>query len=154
MKVALDTNVLAYAEGTNSAVMRDRALDLIQRLPQESIVLPVQTLGELYNVLVRKAKRRPVRARTAVLTWRDAYPVVETSATVMINATDLASDHGLSIWDSVVVAAAAEAECRLLVSEDLQDGFTWRGVTVTNPFGPAVHPLLAALLAPSGKRSV
>ena len=61
MKVALDTNVLAYAEGTNGAAMRDKALELIQRLQPRAIVLPVQTLGELFNVLVRKAKRRPAR---------------------------------------------------------------------------------------------
>ena len=146
MKIALDTNVLAYAEGTNGAAMRNKAVELIRRLPPGAIVLPVQTLGELYNVLVRKARRRPARARAAVLSWRDAYSMVETSATVMAGATDLACDHGLTIWDSVVVAASAEAECRLLLSEDLQDGFTWRGVTVTNPFAPALHPLLAALL--------
>jgi predicted nucleic acid-binding protein len=147
MKIALDTNVLAYAEGTNGAATRDQALELIQRLPQGAIVLPVQTLGELYNVLVQKARRRPARARTAVLSWRDAYPLVETSATVMVNSMDLTSDHGLTIWDSVVLAASAEAGCRLLLSEDLQEGFTWRGVTVTNPFAPALHPLLTALLA-------
>jgi predicted nucleic acid-binding protein len=146
MKVALDTNILAYAEGTNGAAIRDKTLDLIQRLPPGAVVLPVQTLGELFNVLVRKAKRRPARARAAVLSWRDAYPLIETSATVMINATDLASDHGLTIWDSVVLAASAEAECRLLLSEDLQEGFTWRGVTVTNPFASTFHPLLAPLL--------
>jgi predicted nucleic acid-binding protein len=146
MKIALDTNVLAYAEGANGAVMRDRALELIQRFPPAAIVLPVQTLGELFNVLVRKVKRRPARAKAAVLSWRDAYPIVETSATVMVSAMDLASDHGLTIRDSVVLAASAEAECRLLLSEDLQDGFTWRGVTVTNPFAPTLHPLLAALL--------
>jgi len=110
-------------------------------------VLPVQTLGELFNVLIRKAKRRSSRARAAVLSWRDAYPMVETSATVLVNAMDLASGHGLTIWDSVVLAASAEAECRLLLSEDLQEGFTWRGVTVTNPFASTLHPLLAALLA-------
>ncbi|HUI57076.1 MAG TPA: PIN domain-containing protein [Bryobacteraceae bacterium] len=65
MKIALDTNVLAYAEGTNGAAMRDKALELIQRLPPRAIVLPVQTLGELFHVLVRKAKRRPSRARAA-----------------------------------------------------------------------------------------
>src|SRR5271169_241026 len=86
MKVALDTNVLAYAEGTNGAAMRDRALQVIQRLPVGAVVLPVQTLGELFNVLVRKAKRRPARARAAVLSWRDAYPMVETSACVMVDA--------------------------------------------------------------------
>jgi predicted nucleic acid-binding protein len=147
MKIALDTNVLAYAEGTNGAAMRNRALELLHRLPARAIVLPVQTLGELFNVLVRKAKRRPARARAAVLSWRDAYPMVETSPTVMVNAMDLASDHGLTIWDSVVLAASAEAECRLLLSEDLHPGFTWRGVTVTNPFAAKLHPLLAASLA-------
>ena len=136
MRIALDTNVLAYAEGANGAMMRDKALKLIQRLPPGAIVLPVQTLGELFNVLIRKARRRPARAREAVLSWRDAYAVVETSAAVIVNATDLACNHGLTIWDSVVLAAAAEAECRLLLPEDLQEGFTWRGVTVTNPFGP------------------
>ncbi len=102
----------------------------------------------LFNVLVRKARRRPVRAREAVLSWRDAYAVVNTSAAVIVNATDLASDHGLTIWDSVVLAASAEAECRLLLSEDFQEGFTWRGVTVTNPFAATLHPMLAALLMP------
>ncbi len=151
MKAALDTNVLAYAEGANGAVMRDKALELIQRLPAGAVVLPVQTLGELFKVLVRKAKRRPARARAAVLSWRDAYPMVETSAAVMVNALDLACDHGLTIWDSVVLAASADAGCRLLLSADLQEGFTWRGVTVTNPFAPALHPLLAALLTAPGE---
>jgi predicted nucleic acid-binding protein len=148
MRIALDTNVLACAEGVHGALRRDKALKLIERVPPGAIVLPAQTLGELFNVLVRKARRRPARAREAVLSWRDAYAVAETSAAVIVSATDLVSDHGLSIWDSVVLAASAEAECRLLLSEDLQEGFTWRGVTVTNPFAASLHPMLAALLAP------
>jgi predicted nucleic acid-binding protein len=67
--------------------------------------------------------------------------VIESSAGVIVNATDLASDHGLTIWDAVALAAAADAECRLLLSEDLQDGFTWRGVTVTNPLAATLHPM-------------
>jgi predicted nucleic acid-binding protein len=65
----------------------------------------------------------------------------------LISAADLAADHGLSIWDSVIVAASANAGCRLLLSEDLQDGFTWHGVTLVNPFATTRHPLLTALLA-------
>ena len=146
MKVALDTNVLAYAEGTNGEAMKDAALQLIQRAPLGSIVVPVQVLGELFNVLVLKAKRPSSSARGAILSWRDAFPVVDTSSGVMINAADLAADHNFRIWDAVVLAAAAEAGCRLLLSEDLQDGFTWRGVTVTNPFSATEHTLLHALL--------
>ena len=69
MRIALDTNVLAYAEGANGAAMRDQALALIQRLPRGAVIVPVQTLGELFNVLVRKAKWQPALARAAVLTW-------------------------------------------------------------------------------------
>lgn len=147
MKVALDTNVLAYAENTNGLAMRDKALDLVNRLPSDSVILPVQTLGELFNVLVRKAGRRPARAQTAVLSWRDAFQTIETSSNVMVDAMDLAAKHGLSIWDSVVLSAAAEANCRLLLSEDLQEGFTWRGVTVANPFADVLHPLLKLVFA-------
>ncbi|MEX2270840.1 MAG: PIN domain-containing protein [Vicinamibacterales bacterium] len=146
MRVALDTNILAYAEGTNGAEMKKAALELIQHLPAGSIVIPVQALGELFNVLVRKAKRPAAKARMALLSWHDAYGTADTSPSVMVNAADLATDHLLGIWDAVVLSASAESGCRLLLSEDLQEGFTWRGVTVTNPFGAARHALLTALL--------
>src|SRR5262249_22339222 len=55
--VATDTNVLAYAEGTNGAAMKKEALELLERLPRELSLIPVQALAELFNVLVRKARR-------------------------------------------------------------------------------------------------
>jgi predicted nucleic acid-binding protein len=54
MRVALDTNIIAYAEGVNGASMKEAALDLVEKLPEGSTVVPVQTLGELFNVLVRR----------------------------------------------------------------------------------------------------
>jgi predicted nucleic acid-binding protein len=146
LRVALDTNILVYAEGLNGEAKKQAALEVVQKLPQDLLVLPVQTLGELFHVLVRKAGRPAVDARTAILSWRDSFAVVETSAKVMTAATDLSTQHQLSIWDSVILAAAAEAGCRLLLSEDLQDGFTWAGVTVANPFASSRHALLAAML--------
>jgi predicted nucleic acid-binding protein len=146
MRVALDTNILAYAEGVNGASMKEVALELVEKLPEGSTVVPVQSLGELFNVLVRKAGRSPANARAAILSWRDSFPLVETSAEVILGAADLATDHGLGIWDAVILCAAAEAGCRLLLSEDLQEGFTWSGVTVTNPFSPSRHLLLSTLL--------
>jgi predicted nucleic acid-binding protein len=146
MRIALDTNLLAYAEGVNGAQRKQVSLGVVQKLSTEDIVVPVQALGELFHVLVRKAGRTPVRARSAVLSWYDAFAVAETSVAVVLGATDLAAAHRLSIWDSVIVSAAAEAGCRLLITEDLQDGFTWQGVTVANPFAKVLHPLLDSLL--------
>jgi predicted nucleic acid-binding protein len=144
--VALDTNILAYAEGVHGAARKANALDLIQRLPAGAALLPVQTLGELFQLLVRKVNRTPAQARSAILGWRDAFPLIETSETVIVGAAELAATHRFSFWDGVVLASAAEGGCRLLLSEDLQEGFTWNSVTVTNPFGVSSHPLLTGLL--------
>lgn len=146
MRLALDTNVLAYAEGVNGSGKRDVALDLVRRLPQSAVVLPIQVLGELFSVLVRKAGRSKAEAREALLGWSDTFSVAPTSPEVMLAAVDLAADHRFGIWDAVILSAAARSGCRLLLSEDLQDGFTWGGVTVANPFQPQRHPLLEALL--------
>ncbi|HYD66606.1 PIN domain-containing protein [Azospirillum sp.] len=152
MLVCLDTNLLVYAEGVAflpADVHKPPAVrDLLDALPAEDVVVPAQVLGELYRVLVGKARRSPADARSAVLAWRDLYLPVDTTASVMTAAVDLAADHHLSIWDSVVLAVAAEAGCRLVLSEDMQEGFTWRGLTVANPFAAPAHPLLAALLTP------
>jgi len=115
-------------------------------LPQDAGVVPVQVLGELFNVLVRKAGKSRIDARYALLSWRDTFSVVETSSEAMLAAADLAMDHQLGIWDAVILSAAAQGGCRLLLSEDLQEGFTWAGVTAVNPFAAPRHALLHALL--------
>ncbi|MFL4976147.1 MAG: PIN domain-containing protein [Microvirga sp.] len=78
--------------------------------------------------------------------FRNAYTIQPTTPATLDAALDLAVDHRLSIWDAVIFNAAAEAGCRLLLSEDLGEGFTWRGLTVVNPFAASPHPLLARLL--------
>ncbi len=147
MRVALDTNVLAYAEGVNGPSMKTLALDLVNGLPQGSVVLPVQALGELFQVLVRKAGRSRPSARSAILSWRDAFSLLETSPQTMLAAADLAVTHQFGIWEAVILSAAAEADCTLLLSEDMQEGFIWQGVTIANPFARTKHPSLRALLS-------
>jgi predicted nucleic acid-binding protein len=146
VRLALDTNILVYAEGVNGAPMMEKAAELIERLPSDSALLPVQVLGELYQVLVRKTGRTAPEARATILGWRDAFPLIDTSATVMLAAIELATNDQFRIWDAVIVAAAAAADCRLLLSEDLHHGFTWGGTTIVNPFSPQRHQLLDAVL--------
>jgi predicted nucleic acid-binding protein len=138
--------VLVYAEGVNGKARQREALALIARLADQSTLIPVQVLGELFNVLTRKAGLPRDAARAAVLRWGDTFPLIDTSSSVLLLAMDLCADHQLAMWDAVALSAAADASCRLLLSEDLRDGFTWSGVTVANPFAAAPHPLLDAML--------
>lgn len=154
MRVALDTNVLVYAEGVGDAERHDVSLALLTKLDPASVLLPAQTLGELFRVLTGKARRSGAVARAAVLGWADSYDVADSTWTSFQAALDLAADHGLSMWDSLVLAVAAEGQCRILLSEDFQAGFTWRGVTVVNPYATEPSPLLeTALLGAGVKRT-
>lgn len=149
MRVALDTNILAYAEGLGDVPRCGAARLLVEQLPSDSVVLPAQTLGELARVLVGKAKQAPAAVRAAVLGWADSFEVLDSTWPAFATALDLNVDHQVPMWDALVLAVAAENRCRLLLSEDFQNGFTWRGVTVVNPFMAPVSPLLAGLLAQS-----
>ncbi len=146
MRVALDTNVLAYAEGIGDQARFDAALALIGQLPEELVLLPAQTLGELYRVLTGKAGRDHSAAREAILGWADCFDVADSTWTALQSAMDLSTDHDLQIRDALILSVAAENRCRLLLSEDMQSGFTWRGVTVVNPFAAKPHPLLSAAI--------
>jgi predicted nucleic acid-binding protein len=147
MRVALDTNILAYAEGLGDSARCDAARLLIAQLPTDSVVLPAQTLGELARVLSGKAKQSADAVRAAVLGWADSFEVQDSTWPAFAAALDLTVDHHLPMWDALILAVTADSRCRLLLSEDFQHGFTWRGVTVVNPFSDPISPLLVGLLS-------
>lgn len=93
MRVALDTNILANAEGVDAAVRQRLMLQLLRDLPHDRVVIPVRVLGELFSVLTRKARLQQTVARTALLSWRDNFPVPETTPKALLAAADLATDH-------------------------------------------------------------
>jgi len=145
MRVALDTNILAYAEGVGDAARHASAMSLIARLDPTNTVLPAQTLGELFRVLTGKAKRPLPVARDAILSWSDSFTVADSTWSSFQMAFEISATHQLQIWDALILAVAAEGRCRVLFSEDFHDGFSWNGVTVVNPFAQVKSPLLERL---------
>lgn len=146
MRVALDTNVLAYAEGAGEPTRCEIARELIHALPEGAAIVPAQALGELFDVLTRKLLRSCEHARTAVLEWADSFEVADSSWSAFQAALDLCTDHGLPVRDALILSVAAEHQCRVLLSEDVQHGFTWRGVTVANLFAEPRDALLERAL--------
>ncbi len=149
MRVAIDTNILVYAEGfagseadRHKPALARRALAAVSA---GAITIPVQCLGELFRVLVSKKRLDSADARHRVLQYRDIGHTAPTSEIALVRATDLVVDHQLQFWDAVILAASSEQGCRMLLSEDYQDGFTWGGVTVVNPFAPQPNPLFTSI---------
>ena len=150
MRLAFDTNLIAYAEGVErvpaDALKRAIASQITDRIHGETLILARQTLAELYSVLIRKRRLSPPEASARTRLWMARAVLIDTDATVFENALELASDHRLQIFDALILAAAAQGGCDLLLSEDMQDGFSWRGVVVANPFGASPNPRLTRLL--------
>ena len=142
MRIALDTNILAYAEGVGDLARCGRARSLIGELAVDSVLIPAQALGELFRVLTGKARRDASNSRAAILAWADSFVVADSTWVDFQAALDLVADHQLQIWDALIVSVAAGGRCRILLSEDMHSGFTWRGVTVVNPFDDPRNVLL------------
>ncbi|MGH9413514.1 MAG: PIN domain-containing protein, partial [Terriglobales bacterium] len=108
----------------------------------------LQVLGELFNVLTRKAHVPSEEALLRVEHWAATLETAVTDGNALRAGMELAILAKLGIWDAIHLSVAAAAGCEVFLSEDLQHGFRWRGMTVVNPFAHPDHPLLARLLDP------
>lgn len=150
MRIAFDSNLLVYlarverVPGDRSKI--DAVRNLIRALkPDVVAVAPYQAFGEAYHVMSRFGYPRAL-CREIVTDWTTQFEAVASSGGAFLSAIDLATDHKLQFWDALIVNAAADAGCRLLLSEDLQPGFVWRGVTIANPLISPMDPRLTELL--------
>ena len=118
---------------------------LLSLSPTVTPILPFQVVGECYNVMSRFGYPRD-KCRQIVLQWIARFETVASSDTAFVSAIELATDHNLQFWDALIINVAADAGCQILLSEDMQAGFTWRGVTVVNPFAAPLDARFARLL--------
>jgi predicted nucleic acid-binding protein len=152
-RVALDTNILAYLAGVSRDARDDAKIDqtrdLIARLGSGvSLLAPAQTLGELFVVL-RRGEASADEARAVLIEFAQAFGSSASEPKTIVAAADLVVDHKLQFWDALILTAAADAGCTLLLSEDMQDGFVTRGLTVVNPLRDSLNTKLVALLEAS-----
>jgi predicted nucleic acid-binding protein len=135
-RVFVDTNVLVYARDRTDEEKNRQALGWLAALWQERAGrLSWQVLQEYYVTVTRKLDlpRDVGLARgdvASLVTW---HPMSVDLPTIDA-AWRLEDRFGLSWWDALIVAAAQASECTHLLSEDLQDGQVFDGLTVVSPF--------------------
>ncbi|MCZ7560418.1 MAG: PIN domain-containing protein [Burkholderiaceae bacterium] len=99
-----------------------------------------QVLSEYYVTVTRKLKPGLSEEQAwddveALMQWQP-QPV---DLATMQRARTIRARHRLSWWDALVVAAAREQGCPVLLTEDLQDGALIDGVRVRNPFSYSIR---------------
>ena len=130
-RVFFDTNVLVYIVG-----QKDERTAKAESLVVNGGIVSVQVLNELASVFHRKLK----------MSWQDILAALDAIRVLCPAPIPLTTDthdaalriaikYGFSFYDALIAAAALEAECTILYSEDLQDSQVIDGrLTIRNPF--------------------
>jgi predicted nucleic acid-binding protein len=135
-RVFVDTNVLVYGRDASEPGKQPRAWAWREALWKlRAGRLSIQVLQEYYQVVTRKLKpglTRPVARQeiTDLSLWK---PVV-ISESLLESSWEIEDRFKISFWDSLIVAAAWEADCESLLSEDLSPGTNFDGLKVIDPF--------------------
>lgn len=132
----LDTNVLIYADDSRSPGKQNRAIDLIlEHQKSRTAVVSLQVLQEYFITATGKLKLDRVSARRKVELFSQFHVVVLDVPDVLA-AIDLHRLHQISFWDALIIRAAKQAGCRVLLTEDMQFGREIEGLRIVNPFAP------------------
>jgi predicted nucleic acid-binding protein len=126
----LDTNILVYAFAAD-----DPRSARAEALMAEGGFIGVQVLNEFTNVARRKLRWQWAQIEAAFLVIEELLgPARPLTTAIHARAVVLARDHKLPFYDALIVAAAVDAGCAVLCSEDLQHGQKFGNLRIDNPF--------------------
>ena len=125
-----DTNVLLYLLSAN-----EKKADRVEEILTPGSTISVQVLNEFASVAMRKLGMKVAEVREALDPIKTICTVVPLTVLIHQRGLQIAERYGFSIYDALIVAAALDADCVTLYTEDLQHGQVIdRTLTITNPF--------------------
>ena len=133
----LDTNIFIYSFDPRAPAKRRKAIELVRHaLQSQAGIISTQVVQEFLNVATAKLEV-PLHPRDArdylaqVLTpLCQIFPTID----MYDHAISIRELYGLSFYDSLILCGALRGGCKTLVTEDLQDGQQFNGLSVLNPF--------------------
>ena len=133
----VDSNVLVYAYDSSAKSKQIGAAQLLDRLWENGNgFISEQVLQEFFVQATRPTRPVPLPhdiAAGLIRTWT-RFQIQEIDLGLLYAALEIKSAHGLSYWDSAIIAAARALGCGELYSEDMSDGRRIEGVMIVNPF--------------------
>lgn len=133
----IDTNVFVYAVDETDPAKAATALHLLQFGRASRLgVISYQVVQEFFHVATRKFRRplRPLDLEAFLVQLFQPLVGVESSLDLFRRGLALQRENRLPWYDALIVAAAQQAGCRTLYTEDLQNGQRFGALKVENPF--------------------
>ena len=135
-KIVVDTNIIIYAHDLDAGSKHDVAATIIENLWEEkSGILSTQVLQEFYVNITRKIATplSPAQARGIIENYLVWHLELNGPETILL-ASEIEERYNLSFWDSMIVAAARNAQAEKILTEDLNPGQIVEGILIENPF--------------------
>jgi predicted nucleic acid-binding protein len=136
-KFFLDTNIFVYEDSHADPAKQAVAMRLVEdAFASGNGVVSFQVVQEFFSVAFRRfhPPMAHAEARQKLAITFAPLLVVPSSYSLYERALGLSSRHSISWYDSLIVAAAIESDCRILYTEDLQHGQKFDNVQIQNPF--------------------
>lgn len=136
-KYFIDTNIFVYTFDSSSFDKQKKAINFIKKaLTDRKGVISFQVIQEFLNVATRKFKVPMTMEEGVLYLDQVLFPISEiyASPTLYKSALALQRETGYSFYDSLIIAAAHEAGCEIIYSEDLQHNQKIHNVEIKNPF--------------------
>ncbi len=132
----IDTNILIYAFDPSDPQKHKLAKQLLERLWLEQTgCLSIQVMQEFFVNATRKiAQPLSILVASQILKDYSEWIVHSPNPMTVITATQLLQKTNISFWDALLVTSATELSCRILWSEDLNNGQKYGLLQVLNPF--------------------
>lgn len=140
----VDTNVVVYAYDVDAPGKHEIARALLRRLSDEGrLVFSAQVFNEFCSVMMSPKRKKALRPDEIAMILHELEAtgeVVPITASATFRGLAAMPRHGLSFWDALIWAAAAEHQITVIYSEDFQAGRDIEGVLFVNPFLPEPSP--------------
>ncbi|WP_425575720.1 PIN domain-containing protein [Nemorincola caseinilytica] len=126
----IDSNVLLYLFTNDQAKKR-----IATSLLSSHYTISTQVVNENVNVCLRKLRLNKDQAYAHGRDLMSIFRVVNIYSSTITSAFDLSVKYELSYWDSLIVAAALESKCQVLLTEDMHHGLVINEkLRIVNPF--------------------
>src|SRR5574340_1318317 len=133
----LDTNILVYSLDPSSPPKQDVAKELLRSAVRDGRgIISYKVVQEFCSVAARKFAQPLSQDDLQDYLRQVLAPLCEVHSSIRLfeSALRLQSQTQYSFYDCLILAAAAQAGCDTVYSEDFQDGQTIAGVKIVNPF--------------------
>ena len=139
-RFSIDSNILVYAVDHREGDKHLRALEIVDRAAGLDCVLTAQSLGEFVTVTTRRRMLSKPLILAQVRDWLQFFPMTTASLTAFARAFGAFEAGQFGLWDALLLASAYEADCAIVLSEDMGDGAVLDGITVRNPLRGGALP--------------